>query len=125
GDRYCKRRIGTESGHDTGNRLIDLISIGSPNDGLAGMKWIPGKTEAWLKIFVVLVVGIVDRNKFAGGEIKVNETVFGFIRSLVPRVAQAKFQSQRRREFVAVLREELQGILRDPAGNAVQGAGGC
>ena len=47
-------------GHDTGHGLVDIDPIRSAQHGLAALEGRPGKADARLKVFIVLVIDLVD-----------------------------------------------------------------
>ena len=122
--RHGQRRVPARAAHHARHGLIDEDRISPTNHYVTVVKRIPGETESWLKVVVVLVVSVIEIH--AGAEqrglalVKNNESVVAFAGRHIPLVPYAKFESQIRSPPVTVLHEKTERTLGDAAGLIAQ-----
>src|ERR1043166_9004779 len=57
--RIRKRRIRRHRSHHVSYRLVGEDGVGCTHRSLSIVEWIPGDTEAWLEVLVVLLIDVV------------------------------------------------------------------
>src|SRR6202035_5991898 len=73
GNRHGKRRVSAQTRNNVDSRILRQDRVSSAHGSLAVLERIPREADAWLKVHVVGVIGLIRRNQRARGAVEVRK----------------------------------------------------